>query len=183
MARAQHLVATSGTCGMKVTLLLITPSVGNPTTTVGRYIVLVLDRRGYHASLQVVGNPYPRMGDSRDHVQIAWFPWYQDYPAPSDFISPLFTCRGFLPGNPNNINDSEFCDPRIDAEIQRASSLQALAPGAASETWRAVDQQITDHAPSLPLYNPRIDIATSSRVGNYQYQPFFVLLFDQLWVR
>lgn len=183
LARARQLVAASGTRGMKVTLLVLKPDAADPTMTVGPYIVSILDQLGYRASLRVLGNPYPVLGDSRDHVQLGWFPWIQDYPAPPDFIGPLFTCRAFLPGSPNNINESEFCDPKIDAEIQSASSLQALAPGTASETWRAIDQQITDQAPSLPLYNPRNDIATSSRVGNYQYHTFFVLLFDQLWVR
>ena len=50
-------------------------------------------------------------------MQIGEFDWYQDFPAPSDFIGPLFTCRSFLPGNPANINDSEFCNRRIDAQM------------------------------------------------------------------
>jgi hypothetical protein len=32
------------------------------------------------------------------------------------------------------------------------------------------------------MYNPRLNIATSSRPGNFQYHPFYGLLLDQLWV-
>jgi hypothetical protein len=46
-----------------------------------------------------------------------------------------------------------------------------------------IDRQITNKAPWLPLYNPRLDVITSARVGNFQYHPFFSLLVDQLWVR
>jgi peptide/nickel transport system substrate-binding protein len=96
----------------------------------------------------------------------------------------LLSCRSFVPDNiVANNNAAEFCDPKIDAQAQQASALQALAPGAASEAWSRIDQEITDDAPRVPLYNLRDNIATSSRVGNYQYSPFWMLLFDQLWVR
>jgi peptide/nickel transport system substrate-binding protein len=183
IAEAQRLIASSGTSGMNVTLLAQRPNSANPTSTIGRYIVSVLDRLGYHARLKLSQNVYAILDDSRSHTQIGWWPWYQDYPTPSDFISDIFTCQSFVPNSPANINDSEFCDRKVDAEAQRASALQALAPGASSLTWQAVDRQITDKAPWLPLYNPRLDVVTSARVGNFQYHPFFMLLLDQLWVR
>jgi peptide/nickel transport system substrate-binding protein len=67
--------------------------------------------------------------------------------------------------------------------VRRAQALEPTAPGSANEAWAAIDRQITNQAPWLPLYNPRLNIATSSRVGNYQYHPFFGLLLDRLWVR
>jgi ABC-type transport system substrate-binding protein len=89
-----------------------------------------------------------------------------------------------VPDNPSlNDNAAEFCDPKIDAQAAHASALQTLGPGAASEAWSRIDQEITGEAPWVPLYNLRVDIATSSQVGNYQYNPFWFLLFDQLWVR
>jgi peptide/nickel transport system substrate-binding protein len=168
---------------MGVTLLVEPPDATDPTTKVGSYVVSVLDRLGYRASLRVSANFYPVIGDSRSHVQIGWFSWYQDYPSPSDFIAVLLTCRSFLPGNPSNVNAAEFCNPRIDAAVSRAQALQAAAPGDASDAWASTDRQIADQAPWLPLYNPRLDIAVSRRVGNYEYHPFYSLLLDQLWVR
>jgi ABC-type transport system substrate-binding protein/DNA-binding SARP family transcriptional activator len=183
LARAQRLVAGSGTSGMKVTVLVEPSDPTNPTTTIGAYTVALLDRLGYRASLRVSSQLFSILGNSRSRTQSGWFPWYQDFPTPSDFITPLLTCRAFQPGDPSNVNVAEFCNPRVDAGVSRASALEATSPGAASQEWSQVDRQITDQAPWLPLYNPRIDIATSSRVGNYQYHPFFALLLDQLWVR
>ncbi len=181
--RAQRLIDASGTRGSKVTVLVPVPSAPDPSTRVGSYIVSVLKRLGYRAALKVSTQFYPTFDDSRSRVQIGWFNWFQDYPGPSDFITLLLSCQAFQPRSPANVNNAEFCDRAIDAEARKASSLQAVSPGMAAETWRAIDRQITDKAPWLWLYNPRLNIATSSRVGNYQYQPFWTLLLDQLWVR
>jgi peptide/nickel transport system substrate-binding protein len=185
LAKAEQLVSASGTRGMRVTVLMPPPDATNPTRKIGAYLVTVLDQLGYQASLRITANEtgyYQTMGESRSHAQIGWFTWTQDYPAPSDFIDPLLACRAFLPQSQSNLNDAEFCDQRIDDAVQRAQALEPTAPGSANESWAAIDQRITDQAPWLPLYNPRLDIATSSRVGNYQYHPFFGLLLDQLWV-
>jgi ABC-type transport system substrate-binding protein/DNA-binding SARP family transcriptional activator/streptogramin lyase len=181
--KAYRLVSASGTRGMKITVLVPPPSANDPTTKIGPYVGSVLDRLGYRASLRVTSQAYPLLANSRSRAQIGWFNWLQDYPAPSDFITVLLSCRAFQIATPNNINAAEFCDPRVDAEARRASSLQLETPGAASAAWSAADRQITREAPWLPLYNLRLNIATSSRVGNYQYHPFWEVLLDQLWVR
>lgn len=130
----------------------------------------VLDRLGYRASLQVLGD-LSRFNDSRARIQIGWINWIQDYPAPSDFITLTLSCRSFVPHDPLNLNNAEFCNPKIDTQMGHAARLQALAPGAATEAWRGIDQQITDQAPWLPLYNTRVDIATSPRVGTTNTTP------------
>jgi peptide/nickel transport system substrate-binding protein len=158
---------------------------GVPALPAGRYLVSVLRQLGYRASLKVIAPEtyYQRAGDSRDHTQIGEFDWYQDFPAPSDFIGPLFTCRSFLPGNPANINDSEFCNRLIDAQTIRARALESRNPNAAGSLWARIDRELADQAPWVPLYNPRALVVLSARVGNYQFHPFWTLLIDQLWVR
>ena len=116
-------------------------------------------------------------------MQISSTTWYQDYPAPSNFIDPLLTCRSFLPHDPLNLNMAELCKPKIDSQIARAGVLQTLEPGAAGQIWGQIDQQLTNQAPWVALYNPRASTALAARVGNYQYHPFWKLLLDQLWVR
>jgi peptide/nickel transport system substrate-binding protein len=183
LARARSLIDASGTRGMKVTVLVQPNDATNPTAKVGHYLVSVLDRLGYRASLQVTSNLYPTMNNSRSRTQIGWFNWYSDYPAPSNFFAILLTCRSFVPNSPANINDAEFCNHKLDKEVSHARALQAVDPGAANEAWRRIDQQVTNQAPWLPLYNSRLAVATSSRVGDYEYHPFFAVLLDQLWVR
>jgi ABC-type transport system substrate-binding protein/DNA-binding SARP family transcriptional activator len=183
LARARALVRDSGTLGSRVTLLAQRASEGDPSAAIGRYLVSVLDHLGYRASLRVVPDSFYTMADSRNHAQIGWFTWYQDYPAPSNFINLLLLCRSFKPGNPLNLNAAEYCNSHVDAQVERATALEPLAPGTASGLWTKIDRQITNDAPWLSLYNPLIPIAVSPHVGNYQYNPFWLLLLDQLWVR
>jgi YVTN family beta-propeller protein len=186
LADADRLVGASGTRGTKVTVTVSPADPTNPTTKVGSYLTALLDRLGYHTSLRVAASEagfYQTFGNPRSHIQIGWFTWTQDYPAPSDFIVPLLTCGAFQPQSPSNVNDAEFCDPRIDTAAQHAQALEPNSPGSANEAWGAIDKRITNQAPWLPLYNPRLDIAASPRVGNFEYHPFFGLLLDQLWVR
>jgi peptide/nickel transport system substrate-binding protein len=185
LARAQQLVRASGTRGAKVTLVVGGFGASAPAVPSGRYLISVLRQLGYRASLQVIspGTYYQRAGDSRRHSQIGEFDWYQDFPAPSDFIEPLFACRSFLPDNPANINDSEFCNRRIDAQMSHALALEARDPNAAGNLWARIDHELVDQAPWVPLYNPRALVALSARVGNYQFDPYRTLLIDQLWVR
>jgi ABC-type transport system substrate-binding protein/streptogramin lyase len=183
LAKARRLVDASGTLGMKITFLAEPPNATNPATAIGRYVVSLLDRLGYRASLRITSNLYPTLSDSRSHTQLGWFTWDQDYPGPADFITMLLTCSAFQPATADNLNDAEFCSRKIDAEIRHATALEASDAGAASQTWSAIDRRLTDQAPWLPMYNPRLNIATSSRPGNFQYHPFYGVLLDQLWVR
>ena len=185
LARAQRLVRASGTRGAAVTLLVGGFADGAPDPQAGRYLVSVLRQLGYRASLRVLGanTYYQRAGDSRNRTQIGEFDWYQDYPAPADFIDPLFTCPSFLPGNPANINDSEFCNRGIDAQVSRARALEARDLNAAGSLWARIDRELVNQAPWVPLYNPRALVVVSARVGNFGFHPFLTLLIDQLWVR
>jgi YVTN family beta-propeller protein len=185
LALAQRLVRKSGTQGDRVTVLYGSEGISFPSLPTGRYVVSVLDQLGYRASLRTV-NPeayFNVLGDSRDDVQAGFFSWYQDYPAPSDFIDPLFTCGSFVPDSQDNSNEAEFCDPRIDTQAGRALTLQSGDPAASATRWAAIDRELTDEAPWVSLYNPRDLTVLSARVGNYQFHPYWNLLIDQLWVR
>ncbi|HEX9413770.1 MAG TPA: ABC transporter substrate-binding protein, partial [Ktedonobacterales bacterium] len=152
LARAEQLVRASRTRGAKVTVVAGGFGPGVPVQATGRYLVSVLRQLAYRASLRVIGpnTYYQRAGDSRMHVQIGEFTWYQDFPAPSDFIDPLFTCRSFLPDNPANVNDSAFCNRRIDAQTTLALALEAANPDAAANLWARIDHEIVGQAPWVP---------------------------------
>jgi ABC-type transport system substrate-binding protein/DNA-binding SARP family transcriptional activator len=185
LARAEELVRASGTRGAKVTLVAGSFGTAIPTMPTGRYLVSVLDKLGYRASLRVLSyNDYIRQtGDSRWRTQVSWFSWYPDYPAPSDMISPVLSCTSFVPANQFNLNTAEFCDPGIDAQATQALALQARAPNAAEALWARIDQELVNQAPWVPVFNPQYLVVTSSRVGNYQFDPRLSVLIDQLWVR
>lgn len=85
--------------------------------------------------------------------------------------------------NSQNQNLAEFCNPKIDREIARAQSLQTRDPTAASRLWTKIDRDITNQAPWVPFANGVVLEVKSPRVGNYQYNPQWGTLLDQLWVR
>jgi peptide/nickel transport system substrate-binding protein len=159
MAKAEQLVHASGTAGAKVTVLAGGWDLGNPDQAAGRYFVSILDQLGYRASLRVIHDQQKyvqRAFDSSAQAQIGEFSWYQDFPAPSDFIVPLFTCHSFAPHNLANLNVSEFCNQRIDAEVARARQLSAKHPNTAGMLWAQIDRDIVGQAPWVPLYNPNV---------------------------
>jgi YVTN family beta-propeller protein len=185
MALAEQLVHASGTRGDTVRVLYGNQGTPFPTLATASYVVSVLDQLGYRASLRLVDpNAYWNVfGDSRDRVQIGFFGWNQDYPAPSQFVDPVLTCGSFIPANPGNLNTAEFCDPPIDTQAEKALADEVGDPATAAGQWAAIDHELVDQAPWVPLYNPRDLTVLSARTGNYQFHPYWNLLIDQLWVR
>lgn len=183
LAKANSLIDTSGTKGMNVTVWTIAPL----ATDSGRYFVSLLKRLGYHAELKQLPMDLSHYGatiqDSRNKVQIAWDAWLPDYPAASTFINTLLSCGAYQPANPANNNAAGFCDRRIDAQIQRALTLETTNRQAANALWARIDRQITDQAPWVAKTNHNFVALLSKRVGNYQYNPQLGMLIDQLWVR
>jgi YVTN family beta-propeller protein len=180
LARARRLVAASGTAGTGVVVWTLGPNF----VPQGRYIVGVLRRLGYRASLRSVGVAayFRHISDTRNHVQIAFDNWIADYPAPSNFMR-LLSCDAFRAASPSNNNRAAFCDRRIDADIQRAGRLQVTNPQAANQLWPRIERDIMRRVPWVPMINPKVIDFVSQRVGNYQYHPVWGMLIDQLWVR
>jgi ABC-type transport system substrate-binding protein/DNA-binding SARP family transcriptional activator/DNA-binding beta-propeller fold protein YncE len=183
LARARRLVVASGTAGMKITVWN-TPT---PPTAVAetRDTVTALRQLGYRASLRLL--PYSTYftytNDSRNHAQVIDGGWNADYPSADDFIGKL-TCNHFAPGDGQATTDaSEFCNPGLDRKIARAAALQTTNPPAAAALWARLDQQFTGLAIWLPTVTPNETDLISARSGNYQYNPVWGTLIDQLWIR
>lgn len=186
LARAERLVSASGTRGAKVTVVTGAFGTQIPYRTTGRYLVSVLDQLGDRASLRVIMsyNAYDQaLYDSRPRMQVGWFSWYEDFPAPSDFISPLLTCRSFIRGSPANLNAAEFCSAAVDAQVRYAATVPPQNLSQTGLRFARIDREIVDQAPWVPIYNPRSLVLLSARVGNYQFDPYWSVLIDQLWVR
>jgi peptide/nickel transport system substrate-binding protein len=180
LAKARRLIAGSHTRGMRVSVWAPDPQFAEAA----RFIVRLLNELGYRASLRLV--PFQKywryVADSRHRAQIGAIWWGVDYPAASDFLSQ-FSCRGFKPGDPFNSNWSEFCDKRADQLMARAGRLQLADPRSANAIWAQAERRIVDQAAALPLVNPKQVDVLGRRVGNYQYNPLWGILLDQLWLR
>jgi peptide/nickel transport system substrate-binding protein len=180
LVKARALVAASGKGGQTVTLW--TRPNFSPAAA---YVVSVLQSLGYRARLKVYRRDdyFSTIADSRRKIQAGTNAWFADYLSASNFVYPLLTCASYRPHSTENPNLAEFCDPRIDAEIARARSLQTSDPQAASQLWSTVDRDIVDQAPWVAFANARWFDLVSRRVGNYQFNPQWLALFDQIWVK
>lgn len=182
LAKAQKLIAESGTAGQAVTVIVDDGAVGRG---IGGYMVSLLNSLGYKASVRSLSSDveYTYLQNSNNKMQIGVSFWSQDYPAPSDFLNVLYSCASFHPGSNSSINMSGFCDPSIDAEMQKALETAITDPKAAADIWTDVDRKITDKAPAAVLYVPRQIDFVSKRVGHFTFNPQDFFIVSQAWVK
>ncbi len=184
LAKAQQLIAASGTKGQKV-VVITTPD--DTVKAVSLYFVSLLNKLGYKASLKTLANSvaYTYVQDSRNKMQAYVTYWSPDYAAASNFLNVSIGCGGFTPKSSASPNLSEFCDPAIDAQTKKALALQTTDATAAEPLWAAVDKATTDKAAQLPLFVASKFDLVSKRVGNYQFNPAVTgrFMIDQAWVK
>jgi ABC-type transport system substrate-binding protein/DNA-binding beta-propeller fold protein YncE len=176
---ARRLVARSHTRNMRVDVW------GPNPFKQGHFAVRLLADLGYRARLHLLPATkyWEFISDSRDKAQIGLVVWNSDYPGPSDFLQTLFACRSFHTGDPFQANWSEFCDPKADRLMDGALRLQATDARAADALWQRAERRMVDQAAALPLDTPKQVDVVSRRVGDFQYNPQWGVLFDQLWTR
>ena len=169
LPKARSLVAASGTKGTSVSLWAFSDFI-----TEARNVVGVLNRLGYHARVHEIadGGAYFDALAKKPKAQAGLFGWFGD-PLAVDMLSTL-TC-GYAQ------NPAHFCNHNIDAQIRQLAETEPTDPAGTSDLAASLDREITDQAPWVPLFAPRLVDVTSARVGNYQAQLGQVLL-DQLWV-
>ena len=174
--RARRLIAASGTRGAPVTIW-------EPSNHRGEapFAAALLRSLGYRTRIKRVSNDTyynPAAGplNPRAHAQAGLFSWFADYGAPSNYFDTFFSCRAFS-------NWSEFCSRRLDDEIHSALALQTTDPYLANQVWSRIDRAVVDEALVVPLITLKQVDLVSARVGNYQYNPQWGVLLDQLWVK
>jgi peptide/nickel transport system substrate-binding protein len=182
LKKAKQLISESGTKGAAV-------KVNTDTNTVerglGLYFVGLLNSLGYKATLQALSPDiqYPYAQNSSNHPQFAWSSWYQDYPAASDFLNILLGCGSFHPNSNSSPNIAEFCNKGIQAKMDQAAQTGITDPAAGNKIWTQVDQEVTDQAPWVSMFNPKYIDVLSSRVKGYQFSPQWYFLLAQASVQ
>jgi len=179
MQEALRLVRHSGTAGSRVVVKIpaFFPKLSEAQARLlGDYMRELLDDLGYVGSVERVADPNDFYSPELE-FQMAIDAWASDYPAASNFITNRFTCgNSYFPS-------AGFCDPRIDAMIDRATRLQLDDPAEAGGLWAEIDRAIIAQAPYVWLVNPISIEFVSERVGNYQYSQQWGSLLDQMWIR
>jgi hypothetical protein len=67
-----------------------------------------------------------RFADSRTKAQAAFYtiPLGLSYPSASQALQADFACQAFVPHSTGNPNWAEFCDHRLDAQINSAVAAE-----------------------------------------------------------
>jgi len=182
MAKAQQLVNASGTKGATVKVNTTTNTVDRD---LGLYFVGLLNKLGYHASLQALSPDiqYPYAQNSSNKPQFAFSSWYQDYPAASDFLNILLGCGSFHPNSNSSPNIAEFCNQKIQAKMDQAGQMGITDPAGANNLWATVDKETVDQAPWVAMFNPKYIDVLSNRVSGYQFSPQWYFLLAQASVK
>jgi peptide/nickel transport system substrate-binding protein len=178
LKRAQAVVRKAGKSGASVTVWIPTPLIAQ-----GHYMASVLDAIGLRAHLRIVPIPsyFPTVGDPHRRVQAGFGLWQSDFPTAGGFLAPLFRCSGSHPDTATNL--SRTCNPHIEQQLRRAAALEAQDPPAANALWQQADAAILAYAPVVPMYNPQTVDFLGTLVSNYEYNPQWGVLLDQLSLR
>jgi peptide/nickel transport system substrate-binding protein len=184
-AKATQLIAESGTKGDKIAVICTPDEVSK---AICLYFVSLFKQLGYDSSIKVLSAAveYPYTQDSSNKAQISFSYWYPDYPSGADWFDVVVGCHGFHPNSTASSNLSEFCNPRIQAMTAQAIQTSVTDQNAANTEWAAIDKATTDQAPWISLFLPRHIDFTSSRVGNYIFDPNVLvggILLGQAWVK
>jgi peptide/nickel transport system substrate-binding protein len=184
LAKAQQLVKESGTAGMKV---VVNSATDETDKALAQQMVSDLNKIGYKASTQLLNAsiqyPFIQNSNNSSKWQVAWSAWYQDYPAPSDFLNVLLGCGNIHPHSDASPNIAAFCDQSIQAQMTKADNLGLSDPTTANNMWAQVDHEVTDQAPWVDLFNPKQIDFLSARVQGYQWNPQWYILIDQMWLK
>jgi peptide/nickel transport system substrate-binding protein len=178
VARAKRLIAAAGARGAPVEVATWSWRRG-----MGRELNQILRTLGFRSHLRVykeLTDAYTAALRRQEPAQIGIDGWIADYLEPAAFLRTLISCDAYVPGdNIRTTNFSRFCDPGIDAAIDRAQT----AGVSAGDAWPRIERRIAAHAPVVPLVNRRTVVVTSRRAGNLQFHPLAGPMLDQVWVR
>jgi peptide/nickel transport system substrate-binding protein len=179
MVGARALISEAGAMGLRVEIAAWT-GLPAPVDEVVDYLVQLLNDLGLRATARTFSGSVEDRNEfftliGQGKTQIALLGWSTDWAAPGGVLPPQFSCDG-------GGNVFFFCEPRIDDAMERASALQGDDPAAAASAWADIEHRILDLAPLVPLVVRLESGLVSERTNNYQNNPFWGTLLDQLWV-
>lgn len=174
---ARRLVAASGTRGRVVRLWAFRDDASIRPVVI-RYIASSLKQLGYtpHVGWTTFATFDHVPTRIRRGIHLLASSWYADYPAASDFFEPFLACHAAY-------SFGGFCDEGLDREMRQAEQLQLTDAQRAATLWSRVDRKAVDKAAWVPLVNSRRFDFVSSRIENYQDNPMWGFLADQVWLR
>ena len=144
-------------------------------------MVHLLNSIGLRARLKVVDITkgidayFNAIGDPSTRPQIGYTGWIADYPSVTGFMPPILSCN-------SHSNVARFCDQAVDRLFVKAEAAQATDPAAAPALWQQAERAVLLQAPLVPTDNGESVAFVAKHVGNFQYNPEWGVLLDQLWL-
>lgn len=176
VARAQALMAEAGNTGFATQLYTDTSAAG---PSAGASIAADLAKIGI--DVEVVSLDFGAlMGTiTKPHgAPMSLIGWGQDFPDPSDFVDPMFTCASAVEGG---VNVAWYCDPAVDEAA--AAARQVVDLDAAIPLYQDIQGTIMEAAPVVPLQFPMQDGLISERVTGFtEYHPVWLWDFASIGV-
>jgi peptide/nickel transport system substrate-binding protein len=169
MAKARRLIATAAPRDRRITVWTDSES---PNNEAGEYFAGVLRKLGLHVHLKVLNadNYFTVIGDrSTPNLDAGWSDWFQDYPHPDDFFSPMLLGSSIL----SLYNFAQVDVPALNRKIKKLKTVPLTA--ATERRYAALDRSYMKLAPWVPYGTRTLTTFVSSRVdlSKVVYSPVF----------
>jgi ABC-type transport system substrate-binding protein len=156
---------------------------GLANRNVSSYLEQLLRQLGYRAtSRNISATKFLEAAALSPHaVQLGINGFGADIPTVSNYFVPFLSCQSLHQASGNNA--SWYCNPHADQLASQAQALQVTDPAAARRAWAQLYRLVSNQAPVVPIFTGSITVFVSARAANYQEQPIYGPLLDQIWVR
>lgn len=128
-----------------------------------QYYQGVLEELGFHAKLKEISadNYYPVISNqSTPDLDTGWFDWFEDFPHPNDFFSPLLSGKSIVPVGNSNFSQTDI--PELNEKISRLGE-EHLGPKQESE-YAQLDKEFMEQAPWAPYGTRTLSTFVSSAI-------------------
>ena len=118
-------------------------------------------------------------GDTTRHIPFGIYSWYADYVDPSNFFDTLLNGHRIEPRHNQNLG--LFDDPWVNAEIERAMTIQDDQVRA--RLYTEIDQRVMDLAPVVPTIHIHESRLYSPRLGGWYRHVTHILKLEDLYLK
>jgi peptide/nickel transport system substrate-binding protein len=143
IAAAKKLVQQSGFAGYPVT---VWAQNREPRLEWAENVANTLNQIGFKATLKTIADQqyFTTIETLKNHPQIGFADWQQDFPNPTDFYQNLVDGNAILPQG--NSNYEEVNDPHIQSELKALYPIPASQLTGAAARWSALDEYVAKQA-------------------------------------
>ena len=167
--KAKQMLQAAGVSNLNLTLVADNTSSGAGGVAVAQAIQQGLKRAGINVTIKPLENTplTDLITGNKPDFDLTVSTWLPDFPSAIGNIQPLFASSEI--GN-GGYNISRYSNPAVDSAIAAATAEPDRAKAAGM--WGAVDKQIMQDAPIVPLIYARNAFLHGSKVQNFYLPPY-----------